>query len=315
MRVVSVGNIVAGGVGKTPMVACLVKMLREDGLRVGVVTGAYGARPTWRRTATGRRFRCDIVRGADPRANSVARVGDETVMLADALGDVPVAAGRPKARAAEWLHSHEEVDCIVVDDGFQHHALARDVDIVLIDAQRPFGNGRVLPAGRLREAPDALSHADVVVLTGDQQAAAVELSDVVRLAPTATFMTADHVAAGARHEPTGRAACLTDLAGAAALAVCGLGAPESFARTLRELGAEAEMMSYPDHHSYTANDFRRIHEKARGRAIVTTAKDATKWRGRAGFDYTVIEVELRVSDPKALLARAVGATPEPRRTT
>lgn len=307
-RVVSVGNIVAGGVGKTPMVAYLVRMLREDGRRVGVVTGAYGARPTRRRTSAGRAFRCDIVRGADLPADAVARVGDETVMLAAELGDVPVAGGRPKARAAEWLSTHETLDFIVVDDGFQHHALARDVNIVLLDAQAPFDNGRVLPAGRLRESPAALRGADAIVVTGDQRAPAewVTCSDV--LAPGVTVLTAEHVAVRGRDHPSGSAVALTDLAGLAALGVCGLGAPASFRRTLQQLGADADMMAYPDHHAYTSNDFRRIYERAGGRRILTTAKDATKWMGRAKFAYTVIDVELRVNDPDALLACATAAS-------
>jgi tetraacyldisaccharide 4'-kinase len=309
VRVVSVGNLVAGGTGKTPMVAAIARMLLDRGLRVGVVTGAYGARPDWAPDAEGRRFRCEIVRGPDLAAGTVERVGDETVLLAEALHDIPIAAGRPKARAAGWLAASADLDTILVDDGFQHHSLARDIDIVLLDARRPFGDGRVLPAGRLREGPESLRDADIVILTGAGEAgAAVGVEERVRaLAPEALVVTARRVAVGARREPGSQPTPLAVLSRARVIAVCGLGSPESFARTLRELGADAEMMRYRDHHAYTEHDFRRIEDRASGRAIVTTAKDATKWRGRVDFPYIVVDVEMCVSDADPLLDRILGA--------
>ncbi|MAF11091.1 tetraacyldisaccharide 4'-kinase [Candidatus Poribacteria bacterium] len=311
VRVVSVGNLVVGGVGKTPIVARLAGSLQKRGYSVGVVTGAYGARPARREAADGHRFRCDIVTSADMPHDAATRVGDETVMLAEALPNVPIAAGRPKARAAEWLAANADLDIIVVDDGFQHHALARDIDIVLLDARRPFGDGRVLPAGRLREGPEALRDADIVVLTGHGEATdiAAARERVGTFAPQALVLTGKHVAVRARREPAGEPLDLEELAGARVLGVCGVGSPRSFERTLRELGADAEMMRYRDHHAYTDGDFRRVDARAEGRLVVTTAKDATKWRGRVGLPYVVIDVEMRLSDPKTLVDRILAAPP------
>ena len=304
-RVVSVGNLAVGGLGKTPMVACLVNLLRARSQRVGVVTGAYRARPQRRRTQSGGRFRADMARGHATRDDAIDRVGDEAVMLADTLPDTIVAAGRPKSLALQWLADASELDWIVLDDGFQHHALARDIDIVLLHGPRPFGSGRVLPAGRLREGPDALQHADVIVFTGGEASTATR-ADVSRVSPDALLLTARHAVVGLR-DASGASIPAAVVDGSDVVAVCGLGSPDSFAATLDGLGARAELIRYTDHHAYSRADLRRIEAAAQGRAIVTTAKDAAKWQGRAPFPYVVVDVELRVNDPAALLARVVGS--------
>ena len=303
-RVVSVGNLAVGGTGKTPMVACLVKLLGERSRRVGVVTGAYGARPCARRADGGARFCADLAGGHPTREQAIARVGDEAVMLADALPATPVAAGRPKSLAVQWLVDQVDLDCVILDDGFQHHRLARDVDIVLLHGPRPFGSGRVLPAGRLREGPEALKDADVVVFTGGEASDGARAA-VLSLSPDALLLSARHVVVGLRDE-AGAAVDPSRVCGADALAVCGLGSPESFERTLAELGARAKVMRYTDHHAYSPADLRRIERAARGRVIVTTAKDAAKWQGISTFSYLVVDIEMQVSDPAALLARVEG---------
>ena len=308
-RVVSVGNLVVGGTGKTPMVACLANMLAPHLGRVGVVTGAYGPRPHRRRAAGGARIRADLARGPATAQDAIDRVGDEAVMLADALPEAIVVAGRPKSLAAQWLVHRSDVDCVIVDDAFQHHALARDIDIVLLHGPRPFASGRVLPAGRLREGPAALRHADIVVFTGGEPSAATRVA-VRSLSPDALTLTGRHAVAGLRDE-TGSPVEPSALNGVEALGVCGLGSPASFERTLAELGARAEFMRYTDHHAYSDDDLRRIHERASARAIVTTAKDATKWHGRAPFRYVVVDVEMQVDDADALLARLVDSSADP----
>jgi tetraacyldisaccharide 4'-kinase len=306
-RVVSVGNLAVGGVGKTPMVACLVKLLAGRSQSVGVVTGAYGARPTPRRTVSGSRFRADLARGLPTREQALGQVGDEAVMLADAMPDTPVAAGRPKSLTVQWFADQQELDWVILDDGFQHHRLARDIDVVLLNGPRPFGSGRVLPAGRLREGPEALAYADIVVFTGGKPSAATR-THVLSRCPGALVLDARHAVAGLRDE-VGRAVASSSLHGVEVCGVCGLGTPESFERTLADLGARAELIRYTDHHAYSSDDLRRVEAAALGRVIVTTAKDAAKWQGRARFRYVVVDVEMQVSDPIALLARLAGADP------
>jgi tetraacyldisaccharide 4'-kinase len=263
--VISVGNLSMGGTGKTPCVLRLAELLKDRGRQPGILTRGYG-RST--------RGHLALAAGADG-----AGAGDEPRIFLRS-GVAPVGVGSDRFRTGQLLRREFGVDTLLLDDGFQHARLARDVDIVLIDALEPFGRGGVFPLGRLREPLSGLARASIVLITRSEcndLADAVE-REVRRWNPHAPIFRAsvqplawvDH-RSGARYRLDARP---FERAGA----MCGLGNPQSFRRTLEQLGiAPVDWVEFPDHHRYRPSELRRVAQRfaERGaRAIVTTEKDA-----------------------------------------
>lgn len=259
--VVVVGNLTAGGTGKTPLVVWLGERLAELGLRVGVVSRGYG-----RRGRTARR-----VRPGDPPLE----VGDEPALIARRLG-VPVAVAARRAEAARLIEG--ECDLLLSDDGLQHPALARDAEIVVVDGRRGLGNGRRLPAGPLRDAARRLDDVDAVVVNGPgfTRPGALRMDvEPLRLVEIAT----------------GRAAPPSAFAGRRVHAVAGIGHPERFFDLLRALGVEPVAHPFPDHHAFTARDL----AFGDGLPLLMTEKDAVKCQGIAPTDAWYLEIGARFS--------------------
>ena len=262
--VVAVGNVTAGGTGKTPFVAWLVAATRAVGRRPGILARGYGPRPAG------------------------SPLSDEGTLLAELVGrDVPQVEDPVRVRgAATLLAAHPDVDLVVLDDGFQHRALARDVDVVLVDATAPFGGGRFLPRGLLRESPRALRRADVVVVT---RADAVTPDALASLRARVAALAPRAEVALARTRPTGLVGPdggrrpLAALAGAAVAAWSGIGNPAAFERTLEAAGARVvARRRAPDHHRPTAAGLAAVSaDAARAGAslVVVTRKDLVKVRG------------------------------------
>lgn len=258
--VFSVGNLTAGGTGKTPAVAYLVRGLKDRGRKPAVVLRGYGA-------------------------SAPGELNDEGRELARQFADVPIVANANRfAGAAEAVR--RGADVVVLDDGFQHWALARDFDLVLLDATDPWGGGHRLPWGYLREAPVALARAHAVLLTRADAIDAGQLAglrrEVKQLAPQALLGTARHRVSGLRAlQPASPVPALDTLRGRRVLAVCGLARPEHFHASLKELGAElAGTRSFADHHDYMETDIRVCLDEAQAahaEAVVITEKDASKW--------------------------------------
>lgn len=281
--VISVGNITTGGTGKTPLAVWVARRLGEDGRRPAILTRGYKA---------------------------VEGVSDEAEMLKRLTG-VPVIVN-PDRLAGAKAAVGQGADVLIMDDGFQHLRLRRDLDIIVIDATCPFGYDAVLPRGLLREPAGALKDADVIVITrcdqADRQALSAIHGRLAALAPDAVL--AESVMAptalcgfdGGQEDP----ACL---AGESVWAFCGLGNPEGFYRTLAGLGAPlAGRTSFNDHHSYSTRDVRRLHERASSALLVTTAKDAVKLAGVGGAaDIRWLEVELAFRSGEHDVARLVSA--------
>ncbi len=269
--VVVVGNLSAGGSGKTPFVIWLVRWLQAQGRKPGVVSRGYG------RDGSGLR---EVGAGS-----LAAEVGDEPLLIHARTG-APVVVGADRLAAARLLRErHPEVDLIVSDDGLQHYRLRRDIELVLADAAAPFGNGWLLPAGPLREPRTRLRRADALVLTrrnGD--AAAVS-------APVPVFSV--------RHGPSGfrrlvdnsRHASLPDTGGGEIQAVTGIAHPQAFFSLLSRLGVPHEPHAFPDHHRFTAADI------ARDAAVVMTEKDAVKCQAFAGPDWWALVLEVTPEPP------------------
>ena len=271
--VISVGNLTVGGTGKTPMVITLAGWLRQRGLRVAVLTRGYGRRERVPLIINGRgevdKYRSELM-------------GDEPILLARRLPEVTIGIGADRFALGQQIiavETPQPPDVFLLDDGFQHRRLARDLDVVLLDATDPFGGGAVLPAGPLREPREALARADVIVLTrsedDDRRAGLVE--EVRRLNPRAPLFRARTKLAGVFEAATHRAANLFALKQQPVLAFCGVGNPEAFVADLGRwdfnvVGA----VTFSDHHRYGVDDFKRLipqADRAGARVLLTTEKD------------------------------------------
>lgn len=300
--VLSVGNLVAGGTGKTPFTAWLVERLRRAGRTPGILSRGYGPR-----TPSG--------------------LSDEGAVLAHRLGaDLPQQEDPDRLRGGRrLLAAHPAVDALVLDDGFQHRRLARDLDVVLLDAADPFGGGRLLPRGMLRESPAALARAHAVVLTRVEHATADALAHAQ--AAVARFTAAPVACArtvAQALEVEGARLPTAALSGQPVVALSGLGRPEAFEATLGALGARlVGRRRLRDHGALTAAGWAQVQREAASagaRWVVITRKDAVKVpqasSARAGaVPCAVLDVDLEVlrgeDDLMALVRRAVsrGAGP------
>lgn len=283
--VISVGNLTTGGTGKTPCVEYVAGYFRDRDYRVCILSRGYGAE-----------------QGAN----------DEFLVLADLLPDVPHLQGADRLALARTAIEELESQVLVLDDGFQHRRLIRDVNLVLIDATCPWGHGHLLPRGLLREPASGLRRADAVIVTRCDQAEAGEVEAIRRrveqLAPGRPI-------AETVHEPvellnaSGASAPLHTVHGRRVGAFCGIGNPEAFRRTLLDLGAtDVDLRIYPDHHAYTRADVEALRAWAgalpAGAIIVTTQKDLVKLRldDLAGRALWAPRVRLRFRRGEAVVA-------------
>jgi len=262
--VIVVGNISVGGTGKTPLVIWIVDLLISRGLRPGIVSRGYrGKSNNWPQ-----QVRAD----GDP-----IMVGDEPVLLARATG-CPVVADPNRARAARSLLAHAECDVIVSDDGLQHLAMGRDVEVAVIDGVRRHGNGRCLPAGPLREPVSRLKSVDLVVANGGGFGGEFHM----RLnAGDAKSLTQEELS-----RP------LDGFRGVPVHALCGIGLPERFFDTLERAGLELIRHQFPDHHGFCAADIAFDDEIP----VLMTEKDAVKCRRFADSRHWCIPVQTELPE-------------------
>lgn len=242
--VVIVGNITVGGTGKTPLVAWLVQFLTESGYRPGIVSRGYKAKPPklpWSVSAN----------------DKPEHAGDEPLMLTRRCG-CPIVIDPNRRRAAKALIEQHGCDLIISDDGLQHVALGRDVEIVVVDGARGLGNGHCLPAGPLREPAKRLQSVDFVISNGESDN--VNADAVMRLVPE-IFCGFD----GGKYP-------LDYYEGKVVNAVAGIGNPKRFFKTLDDLGCKVRPLSFPDHHNYSLKDLPPDIKTP----LLTTEKDAVK---------------------------------------
>jgi tetraacyldisaccharide 4'-kinase len=271
--VISVGNLAVGGAGKTPAVIALAARLVARGRRVAVLSRGYGA------TRADARVVSD---GAAVRL-AAAEGGDEPVLVARRLPGVAVLCGPRRADLARTAVATLGADALLLDDGFQHRALARDLDVVVLDAANPFGNGHLLPRGPNREPRSALRRAGLVWLAkvdGAEPAALDRLRALARdasgLAPVESRVSVTDVVDGALERSLGAAA----LAGARVFLLSGLARPDAFRRTVASLGATiAAERAFPDHHPFSRAELDEVLAAAAAAGcdrVVTTEKDAVR---------------------------------------
>lgn len=274
--VVSIGNLTLGGTGKTPLTMWVARWYQQQGWRVAVLSRGYGARPSTRLRV--------VSSGQGPVVDWQA-AGDEPYLLACCLPGVPVLIGKDRYRTGSYAYEQFGAQVLILDDGFQHYALQRDLDIVLIDASNPFGSGALLPRGILREPLQALRRADAMVLTRVEIAGETlpGLCQQLRrwncqppIYCLATVVEALH------RQDTHSTVELATLRQCRVVAFVGLGNPPAFVTTLTRLGAEiAALLVFPDHHPYTPEDWQTIvatADQQRAACLITTEKDAVRLR-------------------------------------
>src|SRR5437773_3706504 len=275
-RVISVGNLTVGGTGKTPVVIALAAALRDRGRKVGVISRGYK-----------RRSGLSILEISDGRTlrGHPGDSGDEPFLIAQRCPGVPVAVGADRPLVGRYLLDRHHIETLILDDGYQHLALWRDVDLLVVDAAAPFGNGYLLPRGRLREPLSSMARASAVLVTRASQAQRLdELKATVRAAaPAVPIWITDFAPSAVVRVGSEAAVEPSALKGERVLAVSGIGNPESFRRLLAAAGAiVVDHCAFPDHHAYSRDDLesiRRSAEQAGVDRIVTTETGAGKLAG------------------------------------
>ncbi|HSA78472.1 MAG TPA: tetraacyldisaccharide 4'-kinase [Nitrospirota bacterium] len=272
LKVISVGNITLGGTGKTPTVIQIAGLLLKNQKHPVIISRGYG-----------REDESDIVVVSDGGKilADAKSGGDEPLLISSVLSGVPVVVGSDRYKAAVFAQQKFNTDTVVLDDGFQHIRLKRDLDIVLVDAVDPFGNGKLFPAGVLREPLTALTRAHVVLITGtDKEEGLEELKRVIRQNTKAKIFTARQVPAEITDITSGDTRPHTALRGTTVLAFSGIARPASFTKLLRTLGADIRAeVAYPDHYAYNKSELTALFKKAADAnvsMIITTEKDAVK---------------------------------------
>ncbi len=279
--VISLGNITVGGTGKTPTAQKLARDIRDMGYRVVILNRGYRAK--WHGEV-------GIVSDGKQLHMDAAEAGDEAYMLAKHLPNVPVLIGAQRAVTGQYAIEHFGAEVAILDDGYQHWQLVRDMDILLVDAVNVFGNGHLLPRGTLRESMSHISRADVCLMTKVDQAAE---GSCEYIRETVHKYNDDAQIVESIHQPrcfipiadwyidlAGEGVDVNHIKGKRVMAVSAIGNPASFERTLKDLGAIIiESLRYPDHHEYTMAEMQDVLQQADAQgaeAIVITEKDAVK---------------------------------------
>lgn len=257
--VIVVGNITVGGTGKTPLIICLAEFLKESGYKPGIISRGYGGKaeswPQW------------VLAESDPKL-----VGDEALLIAKQTG-CPMVVGPLRVEAAKALLKQADCNVILSDDGLQHYALNRTIEIAVIDGERRFGNGYCLPAGPLREPIERLQSVDLVVVNGQE---AEENQFTMQLVGNTLINLV-----------TGEKKSLDELKGVECHALAGIGNPERFFEVLTSAGLIFKSQSFPDHYQFQNHDIQYSDNKP----VLMTEKDAVKCSAFAGIKHWYLPVK------------------------
>ncbi len=291
--VVSIGNLTLGGTGKTPLVEWIARRQRLQGLRVAIVSRGYGA--------------------------STDGMNDEALELKLALPDVPHLQNCDRVAAAQEVIKRHQAESILLDDGFQHRRLARDLDIVLLDATEPFGYEHVFPRGTLREPLAGLARANVVVLSRadmlDQEERRKVRQRAARFAPDAVWCEVVHSPASLLNV-RGETQPLSKLKEKRVAVFCGIGNPTGFRHTLSTLGCEPiAWREFPDHHRYLDGDVASLAEwAANADLVLCTRKDLVKLSSQAvgKVPLWALSIELQFLEGQQQLESALPNTRKPK---
>ena len=313
---ISVGNMTTGGTGKTPLVEWVARAAAREGRHPCILTRGYGrARPNTRVVVSdGERVMADAGEG-----------GDEPRLLAEMLqGTAAVISDADRVAAARWALENLGSDLFILDDGFQHLRMARHLDIVAIDATNPWGSGRLLPHGRLREPLRELARTDAIVITradlaSDIDALRLKVKSLSGARPVLLSRMRKQRVRPLVESPT-RVCEGTDSAPRTVAAFCAIGNPGSFFTQVRSDGSHLSFeRAYPDHHIYTQSEVDILCQEAKAHGaqlILTTAKDAVKLRSlRFDLPCYVLEIAIEFDDEDQMLElirQAIRNTKRPR---
>ncbi|PXX90836.1 tetraacyldisaccharide 4'-kinase [Marinobacter vulgaris] len=267
--VVVVGNITAGGTGKSPLTGALTALLQEHGWQPVILSRGYGGKAY--------HYPLQVNGETDPEV-----AGDEPVMLAAESG-CPVVVDPDRKRGALWALEQKLGDILVCDDGLQHYRLPRDIELAVFDAARGLGNGALIPVGPLREPQERLNSVDYVITNGGR------LDEIEHQHQFTMTLAATEL----RNLVSGDTLSPDRLQGQPVRAVAGIGNPSRFFDTLTSLGAQVRSRALPDHHRFTPEDL----QAEAGEWLVMTAKDAVKCRGFAPDNAWALVVKARLPEP------------------
>ncbi|MDO8953546.1 MAG: tetraacyldisaccharide 4'-kinase [Gammaproteobacteria bacterium] len=267
--IIVVGNLTVGGSGKTPFVIWLANMLKQHGYKPGIVSRGYGGQAS--------EYPISVT-----AISSAENIGDEPLLIYKQT-QCPVVVDPIRVNAMQYLLAQHRCDVVISDDGLQHYALPRDMEVVVIDGLRRFGNGYCLPAGPLREPVSRLKKADYLVCNGNGQGDEISMT----LAPSELI----NVKNPALRYP------LQKLEHQAFFAVAGIGNPLRFFTLLERLGAKIETRIFPDHHLYQLSDLQDLLNKS----VIMTEKDAVKCKEFAGDNWWYLPVQAKL--PEAFAER------------
>ncbi len=259
--VIVVGNITVGGTGKTPLVIWMANFLQQQGFNPGVISRGYGGQNSEQpRLVTAQ--------------TSAAEVGDEAVLIRE-KAQVPVAVCVKRAVAGQFLIDHENCDILISDDGLQHYALQRNLEIAVIDGERRFGNGYCLPAGPLREPVERLREVDLAIVNGQKQE---DFEYAMRF-----------VGSTAVNLQTAAVKPLSDFKAQSCHAVAGIGNPQRFFQLLRQHGLNIKPHAFPDHYPFAAEDL-DFNDR---QPVLMTEKDAVKCRAFATNNVWAVPIQAK----------------------
>lgn len=299
--VISVGNLVLGGTGKTPLVLYIAKFLLSRSKKPAILSRGYKG------TAS---EAVNVVSDGKTILMDVESAGDEPRLLAEKLPGTPVITGRKRWASGRFALENFDVDHIILDDGFQHLAVKRDLDLVLFSTRKLLGNGRVLPGGELREPLSALKRADAFIVTGgnspenEDTAAFFEL--LKHRFPEKPVFTGTYVAGAIMTggmEEKNNSYSLPEVRKISVYGFCGIAQPESFHNTLQQAGLKlAGFQAFADHHAYSSYDIDELCRRGKStgaQALVTTEKDLVKLGGRFPQSVPLLALSVRLRMEKS----------------
>jgi tetraacyldisaccharide 4'-kinase len=298
LKVISIGNLVVGGTGKTPHTAWLAAYLHQKGFRVAVLSRGY--RGTKMKTGA-------VISDGRAVVGSIEEGGEEPFWLAQKLPGIPVVIGRDRYRSGLLCHRRWQTQWAVLDDAFQHLGLGREINILLWPADQPYGSGELLPLGRLREPLSEIRRADLIVVTHgeklDSSGRQAMKADFKAGFPSVPVFFSEHRPATLWRYGDKAGFPLDWLQGKRLVAFCGLAAPQSLTASLKQIGADPlHLVEFPDHHFYRDKDKRSLEALGRslkGEVLVTTEKDALKlgeWKVD-DLQVMVLGIEIEIEDP------------------
>jgi len=290
-KVISIGNITAGGTGKTPLVIMLANFLREKGYKPAVLSRGYGGKTI---------LPVNIVSDGSHILMGHVEAGDEPVLIAKSTEGVPVITGPKRTQTGRSAIEKMGADVLILDDGFQHRAIFRDVDIVLMNRENSFGNGYLLPRGPLREPAESMKRADLIIWKDNSLDGRYPLYQEQGIDKFLPVLSGHLRPKSIVRESTGESFPLEYIRGKRICAVAGIGSPESFRDTIESIGGvTVSLLPFPDHYRYTAEDLIDIREKASAAAaeiIMTTEKDAIRLTDFPDFlkEIYILQVEMEM---------------------